>query len=266
MRKKLIMACIGVCMSFTPISVVSASATLEVNEKTEHNTEVSDDVRERVYAEIRNGNISNDADVIKVALQQYEERLKESSQKALIENVKVDDSLYITQMVGYEFSDNGDVLENIDTTNLLVLDKNNNVVKASSFDTTGNAQLSEYSIYATMTVSVTRNTSDLTVRFNSFKTRLTYGTAITASSLTQASWYVPDLVNPTNDKTQTFAYPQANKDYVYTPNNKDMIHFGDGRGRACRSEVKAGTRSFIMSYSYLGVAPYPDGEWYTEYY
>lgn len=43
-----------------------------------------------------------------------------------------------------------------------------------------------------MKVSVTKDTSYLTVRFNWFDTMLTCGTAVTAGSLTQDSAYKPN--------------------------------------------------------------------------
>lgn len=239
---------------------------ISASELPETDMESDSKLYERVCGELLSGDITNDADVIKVALAQYEERkysrskLSESEQKE-----KVDDSLTITQILDSQIDENGNVIENILTTNLLVLDENQNLVRASAIQS-GSAGLNEYSIYATMNVNVTADTSAFTVRFNWFETRLTYGTAMKAGSLIQTSKYAPEPFWEYDDITKQIASPQANVSYRYTPSNKSMIYVGNlGCGRSCRSIVNAGSRSFILAFGVSNNTPYPSGEWTTEY-
>lgn len=117
-----------------------------------------------------------------------------------------------------------------------------------------------------MKVSVTNDTSYLRVRFNWFDTMLTYGTAMTAGSLTQDSAYKLNYGWEYGDIVKQISYPKSNVTYRYTPTNMDMVSYENFGGRSCRSIVNAGSRSFIISFSMLGKTPFPDGEWYTEYY
>lgn len=142
---------------------------------------------ERIFEEVLSGEITNDEDVIRVALEQYQERMNRRARMGTPELVE-DDSLSITQVLDSRIAENGHVIENIITTNLLVLDESNNLLRASSINTES-AGMSEYSIYAAMNVSVMADTSAYTVMFRWFDTKLTYGTAMTAGSLTQTSRY-----------------------------------------------------------------------------
>lgn len=264
MRKKIMILFMSICLSFS--SATFAHAAIKADVTMANPMKVDDQTRQRVYKELLEGKISNEADTIKVALEQYQERLARNRQRNADNNSEVDDSFTITQIVGSELNEYGELLEEVVTTNLLVLDENNNIARTSSFNTSGNGYLSEYSIGASMTVNVTKNTSNLTVRFNSFRTRLTYGSPMTAGSLEQSSWYQKDILGPTNDKTQTFAYPQAGKDYVYIPNNQEMISYQNYGERVCFSTIHCGSRSIFLKFTFRPSMPYPDGEWTTQYY
>lgn len=263
MRKKIVILFVSLCLSFS--SAFIAHADIRADVTIAEDIQVDDYIRQKVYGEILDGNISNEEDVIKVALEQYQERLERGNQRSANKNSEIDDSLSITQMVGCEVNEKGELIEEIATTNLLVLDKYNNIARASSFDTSNSGYLNEYSIAAVMTVSVTNNTSNLTVRFNSFRTRLTYGTAMTAGSLVQTSNYAKDILESADDKTQRFAYPQAGRDYVYIPNNLEMISYANYGERACHSTISVSSRSFDLGYVFRGSHAFPNGEWITEY-
>lgn len=264
MRKKIMILFMSICLSFSFVSFANANVRTDVTMT--NNMKVDDHTRQRVFDELLEGKISNEVDTIKVALEQYQERLARRSLRIGNKDSQIDDSFSITQTVGSEQNEQGELIEEVVTTNLLVLDENNNIARTSSFNTSGNGYLSEYSIAASMSVSVTRNTSNLTVRFNSFRTRLTYGSLMTAGSLEQTSWYQKDILGATNDKTQTFAYPQAGKDYVYIPNNLEMISYQNYGERVCRSIINCGSRSMLLGYTFRPSLAFPDGEWVTQYY
>lgn len=220
---------------------------------------------ERVFEEVLTGEITNDEDVIRVALEQYQERMNRRARMGTPELVE-DDSLSITQVLDTYTDENGDAIENVVTTGLLVLDENNNLVRADSIKT-GSAGLSEYSIYATMRVSVTINADSDKVRFNWFDTTLTYGTSMTAGTLTQDSKYTTEPYWEYADIVKQISYPKANVAYTYYPTNIDMVQFvNNGCGRSCKSTINAGSRYFIMSYTVAHNTLIPEGEWYMEYY
>ncbi len=227
-------------------------------------SEIEANLQERVYAEVLSGNITNEADVIRVALAQYEERNNKKGLSAYEQNQMTEDnSLSITQIIDTDIDENGYILEDLVTTNLLVLDKNQNLVTATSIET-GSGQLSEYSIYATMNVSVTNDTSAHKVRFNWFDTTLIYGTALKAGNLIQASSYAPEPFFQFDDITKQISNPQGNVAYRYTPTNTDMITYMTlACGRACKSTINAGSRSFILAYSVTTSDPL--GLWETQY-
>lgn len=253
--KKMMLLGLIVCSVFLSDSAVKA-AFLETD------TLSDSKLCDRVYEEVLSGEITSDADVLKVALAQYEERIRYSSKMKELE--QVDDNLSITQLVGSQIDENGHIIKDIVTTGLLVLDKNDNIVKASSI-TTGSAGLNEYSIYATMNVSVTNDTSQGTVRFNWFETKLTYGTAMAAGSLIQYSQYTPEPFFPYDDITKQINYPQANVAYRYTPANKTMVTYMNLTcGRICSSTINAGSKSVQFGYAVTNNTG-ANGSWDTKY-
>lgn len=229
-------------------------------------TESEEEMRERVYEEVLTGEITNDEDVIKVALEQYHERMNHRSRIGSPELLKDDGSLSITQVLDTYTNENGNVIEDVVTTGLLVLDDNNNLVRGSMVST-GSAGLTEYSIYASMNVSVTYDSSAGKVRFNWFDTKLTYGTAMTAGKLTQSSTYAPEPFFIYNDVTKQISYPQGNVTYRYTPSNTVMIEYMRiFCGRTCTSNVNVGSRYFILGYDFTSeTCNQNKGTWETEY-
>lgn len=252
MRKKsLVLSCVAVmCLFFS--TQVYASETEKENDK------VDKDVKERVYKELLNNQITNEEDTIKVALEQYEERRKAA---AYNQGEVEDESFFITQVVDEYVDENGDTIENVRTTNLLVLDKNDNVVTPASAHS-GSVGISQYQIYAYMNVDITVNRSNFTVRLNWFTTNLIYGTAMKASTLTQDSKWASEPFFEYADITKTTNSPSANVSYKYIPNNKNMINYGNlGTGRSCRSIIKAGSRTAILAFGFSNNAQ--NGEWTT---
>ena len=85
-------------VSVTIITVGTVQAAVE---GVENEVETDAEIRERVFEEIRSGNITNDEDIIKVALDQYEERLARSRMRASdSKQEEIDDSFSITQVMG----------------------------------------------------------------------------------------------------------------------------------------------------------------------
>lgn len=255
--KMLVLFSMVTSLIFIPASVAGATDLLE--------TESEGEMRERVFEEVLSGEITNDEDVIKVALEQYQERMNQRLRMGSPELVE-DDSLSITQVLDTYADENGNVLEDVVTTGLIVVDENNNLLTGSMI-TTGSGQLSEYSIYATMNVNVTYDSSAGKVKFNWFDTKLTYGTAMTAGRLIQASTYQSEPYLGYDDITKQISYPQGNVAYRYVPTNMSMINYMNfDSGRTCRSEIYGGSRSFIISYSFkFETCNQNKGTWYTEY-
>ena len=214
------------------------------------------ELEERVFEEIQTGKITNDADVIKIALKQYHER---KNQAATIsepgQKIDIDDSLSITQVLSHEIDESGNITENIISTTLIVLDDNDNVVNAReiySFDTDKYGELGQYSIYATMSVNYSTdcNPNYDSVRFNYFDTTLYYGTAAKATKLVQTSSFKRDFLFEYDDITKNIIDPQANVRYHYVPSNREFIKYTtQTAGRICKSLIYVG--SLCMGFRFL---------------
>lgn len=251
--KKLVSLCLVTSLIFIPANAANAANLSQTVAQPE-------EMRERVFAEVLSGEITKDEDVIKIALEQYQEKMKYRAGLCTLETV-ADEGLSITQILDSYTDEDGNVIDNVVTTGLLVLDENNRLIDGTSIKTESSG-LSQYSIYATMNVSETNDTSLGAVRFNWFETKLTYGTSITAGSLVQSSKYKTDYVWEYDDITKQINYPQANVAYRYTPTNTQMIGYMNYGGRSCYSLVNTGSRTFALGYRVIDGAV---GYWVKEY-
>ena len=169
-------------------------------------------------------------------------------------DAKPDDYLSITQVVDENGSE-----QDIISTGLLIVDEHQQRVAITDI-VSNTGQLSQYSIYATMKVSVTNDRQALKVRINWFETTLNYGTSMKASSLMQTSKYSPEVGFQYDDITKTISNPAGGTPYHYTPNNTQMITYSTLEcGRSCRSYIKAGTSSLNIAYCVISSAP--GGRW-----
>lgn len=255
---------LAVCVTFITGGTVQAAAA-GVEDRAAVETEA--EMQERVFEEVRSGEITNEKDVLKVALDQYEERLAQSrARSSSAEQEEVNDSLSIAQVVGRYLDETGDMVEGVVTTGLVVMDENQKLVTASDLYTPGaSAQLSEYSVYCTMNVNydlVNQNVSHA-VRLNWFDTRLVYGTQMTAKKLLQDSKIKLDVVNEIDDIEKVISNPKATT-YRYVPGNKDRVELKGFAARSCRSVVWAGSRSVFMGLNITHLSPYGD-DWRIEY-
>ena len=142
-EKKVAAFLLAVSVTIITVGTVQAAVAGVENE-----VETDAEIRERVFEEIRSGNITNDEDIIKVALDQYEERLARSRMRASdSKQEEIDDSFSITQVMGRHVDEQGNLVEDVMSTGLIVLDESNNMARASTITSSENAQLSEYSIY-----------------------------------------------------------------------------------------------------------------------
>lgn len=260
--KKFVILCTIVCMIC--ISTNPLYASTKVNEE----SIVDSFTRERVYGEMVSGNITNEEDVLKVAVEQYWQRKSIAIDTLDAETEYDDGSFSITQSLGSYIDEDGNVNENILSTGLIVLDEDNNLVRISEVSNpSGNATFSEYNIYATMTVNMTIDKQKLQVHFNSFKTRLTYGTAMKAGKLIQGGWHAETLTEFYSETEKTYANPDANKDYQFVPSYKQMVTYENvGTGAQAYSKVMVGSKGIGLSFTVQGKPAAPDGEWITEYY
>ena len=155
----------------------------------------------------------------------------------------------ITQVVDENGSE-----QDIISTGLLIVDEHQQRVAITDI-VSNTGQLSQYSIYATMKVSVTNDRQALKVRINWFETTLNYGTSMKASSLMQTSKYSPEVGFQYDDITKTISNPAGGTPYHYTPNNTQMITYSTLEcGRSCRSYIKAGTSSLNIAYCVISSA------------
>ena len=225
-----------------------------------NNTAVTEEVRERVYEEVLSGNITNEEDVIRVAPSQYEERKMTA---ARMNEMMVDESLSITQTVDEWIDADGHEMVELVTTSLVVFDEDENLVTAASIASGG--QLSEYYIYATMSVNETNDRSAMTVRFNYFDTIISYGTSMRAGNLMQTSKYAAEPFFEYDDITKNIGSPQGGVSYRYVPSNQSMISYVRiNTGRSCRSVISAGTKNLNVAYEVS--CTYPGGYWKSEIY
>lgn len=247
--KKLFALC--VMMGFIVIPCIKSDASVLSDVKKDAGRELE----ERVFEEIQTGQITSEEDVIKVALQQYQERKKRAARMSG-QQEDIDDSLSITQVLDHTEDENGDISENVMSTNLIVLDKDNNVMNArvmDTFDTDKYAEFGSYSIYATMTVYVSRDIGPEfnKVRFNCFDTTLYYGTAQKATSLVQFAWHSEGPGFTYDDIMKRIVEPQANVKYRYTPLNLNFISYGSlEQGRVCESVINVGSHLLGLRYSF----------------
>ena len=217
-RLKNALTAIGFCMLALVMTSVFATTV-----KAETNAEL----KNRVYEEVLNNHITNESDVIKVAIEQYQE--KQMKTRAI--DAKPDDYLSITQVVDENGSE-----QDIISTGLLIVDEHQ------------------------QRVSVTNDRQALKVRINWFETTLNYGTSMKASSLMQTSKYSPEVGFQYDDITKTISNPAGGTPYHYTPNNTQMITYSTLEcGRSCRSYIKAGTSSLNIAYCVISSAP--GGRW-----
>ena len=231
--------------------VISANAaTTATSEQITVDASVEQEVLDGLLA----GQITNEADVLRVALEQYQERKKEARSSS-------SNSFYIEQLLDTHVDDAGNIVQDIFTTNLLVLDENNRIVTPR--DAASNSiGLSTYQIYAYMNVNYTVNVSALKVRINNFTTTLTYGTAMRASALIQSSKYADTPFNEIQDVARTYSNPNANVSYLYTPSNTNMINYGNLTcGVAGVSTIKAGTQTASLGFEYDSAG----AEWSTSF-
>lgn len=247
--KKLFALCVMV--GFIVIPCIKSDASVSSDVKKEYEKELE----ERVFEELQTGQITSEEDVIRVALQQYQERKKRST-RISGQEADIDESLSITQVLDHKEDENGDISENIMSTNLMVLDEDNNIMNArvmDAFNTDKYAEFGSYSIYATMTVSVSRDIGPEynKVRFNCFDTTLYYGTAQKATSLVQFAWHSDDPYFTYDDIMKRIVEPQANVKYRYTPLNLNFISYGSlGQGRVCESVINVGSHLLGLRYSF----------------
>ena len=224
-RLKNALTAIGFCMLALVMTSVFATTV-----KAETNAEL----KNRVYEEVLNNHITNESDVIKVAIEQYQE--KQMKTRAI--DAKPDDYLSITQVVDENGSE-----QDIISTGLLIVDEHQQRVAITDI-VSNTGQLSQYSIYATMKVSVTNDRQALKVRINWFET----------------SKYSPEVGFQYDDITKTISNPAGGTPYHYTPNNTQMITYSTLEcGRSCRSYIKAGTSSLNIAYCVISSAP--GGRW-----
>ncbi len=126
---------LAVCVTFITGGTVQAAAA-GVEDRAAVETEA--EMQERVFEEVRSGEITNEKDVLKVALDQYEERLAQSrARSSSAEQEEVNDSLSIAQVVGRYLDETGDMVEGVVTTGLVVMDENQKLVTASDLYTPG---------------------------------------------------------------------------------------------------------------------------------
>ncbi len=190
-------------------------------------------------------------------MKQYQERKNQATKISEPgQNTDIDDSLSITQVLSHEIDESGNITENIMSTNLIVLDDNDNVVNAreiNSFNTDKYGEFSLYSIYATMSVNYSTdcNPNYDSVRFNYFDTTLYYGTAAKATKLVQTSSYKKELLFEYDDITKNITDPQANVRYHYVPSNREfIIYTTQTAGRICKSLIYVGSQCMGLRFLY----------------
>lgn len=246
--KRFLAVCIAMCCMFASTGMASAAEV--------HETEA--ERRERVFEEVLTGNITSDEDVIAVALEQYEAK----KQRALLSDEKVeDDYLSITQVVGERVNENGVPVEDIVSTGLMIVDENMRRIPVDQI-VSGSGQLSQYSIYATMKVSLVNDTQESTAKLKYIETTLNYGTQMKAGSLEQFFWYSSDYIGDTVDVKKKTSNPKANFPYRYYPTYTGEVfwlnincHF------SAVSVIKAGTSTLNMKYM---ISKWnPQGAWYN---
>ncbi len=259
-EKKVAAFLLAVSVTIITVGTVQAAVAGVENE-----VETDAEIRERVFEEIRSGNITNDEDIIKVALDQYEERLARSRMRASdSKQEEIDDSFSITQVMGRHVDEQGNLVEDVMSTGLIVLDESNNMARASTITSSENAQLSEYSIYCTMNVNFTVDRHNPSVKLNGFDTTLHYGTSMKAWHLLQGSKYAPEPFFEYDDVDINIDNPAGDRAYHYTPRYKEMVPALNMQcGRSCRSVITANSRSFVMGYAVT--TEHLEGYWQIQY-
>lgn len=252
MKKRVEALCLTVCLMFSS-NVVGAANIEEIDQG------ITEETRSRVYEEVLNEDISSDEDVIRVALEQYEEK---KATLAKTNRVVEDDYLSITQVVGQNVKANGTIEDDLISTGLLIVDKEGQRVPIDEM-AQNSENLSKYNITASMNVSMTVDRQEYKVRLNWFNTTLQYNTSMKASSLKQDSKYVPEPFFEYDDIQKVTNNPVGNRAYHYIPEYKSMVTFSTlACGRSGRSVINAGSSSLIMAYGITD--SHPEGIWQSK--
>lgn len=192
--------------------------------------EVSDATVERVMEEILTGEITNDADVLKVALAQYQDRaaavaysMDENKFSSTAENA----SPTIMQIVGTDVDEDGEAVELVAATGLLAVDESGESVYTDRLYRTEYGALDKYQIVATHTVYFYHRMSDEMatiehyVKIQRMVTTLQYNGSYRATRLehvyTAYTWDYPQSTwnNPEQRTTYTDYPSEADWEYSF---------------------------------------------------
>lgn len=228
---------------------------------------------ERVYEEVLTGNITNQEDILEVALAQY---LASNTYSPNSRVVPDDAPLNITQVLDVKTDDNGNTVEKtIACTALIVLDNEGQSVSATEFanyhtSTTGNSQT--YGIYATHTMyAQTRSTDpdntsqiDEHVRVVKMTTSFIQTSIYTPTKIVQNHYACRDAVGLDEIfESKTFSSPTAGTTYTYTP-SVFWVDRGDILGSQIQTSVQIyiGDNEIISAYNLQRLDPL--GAWILE--
>lgn len=186
---------------------------------------------ERVHHEVLSGNITNQQDVILVALAEYAQSQTSTAMKARKNVSHSDDFLMISQVLACHVDPNtGCEYKSVAVTSLLIVDeKGNQVTRAEIEDsyTEGDyTSFGNYQVYATHTAYLDRRMDnlgelvpDVEVRLSKMETRINYGSSVTVSTTLQHTYrFVESGQIPTvYSESQVIYNPSNNHPYSFTP-------------------------------------------------
>lgn len=265
--KKHILPLLVAVLFIISISIPTFAADMTTQEETEAER------TERVYEEVLTGNITNQEDVLEVALAQY---LASGSYNPNSRAVTDNAPLNITQVLDVKTDDEGNTVEKtVACTALIVLDNEGRSISATEFanyhkSTTGNSQT--YGIYATHTMyAQTRSTDpdntsliDEHVRVVKMTTSFVQTSIYTPTKIVQNHYACRDAVGLDEIfESKTFSNPTAGTTYTYTP-SVFWVDRGDILGSQIQTSVQIyiGDEEIISAYNLQRLDPL--GEWVLE--
>ena len=212
----------------------------------------------RVQAEVLSGNITNEQDVIEVALAQYAEKVAYCRANGI--EMDPNESLSITQVIESDASVAGtDPIEELAITGLLLLDESGNQITADSTNVSGSQtnRLDGATVAATLTMTISRRIVDSAQsqrKLTQLKTVIFNATGYDLIYLQQFGYY-SSLDEYIEYRSPVIAYPSQNQSYTFSPNDpwRNVDGMGYYEGNAL---IKVDTQTFEVLIGYNGLQNY----------
>ena len=250
-----------VSIVLTLVLVLGIAIPASASQITIGTIETEDQKLARVQAEVLSGNITNEQDVIEVALAQYAEKVSYYRANGL--ELDPNESLSITQVVESDARvASNETIEQIAITGLLITDENGNQLSAAdivSVTDSDNISVENDSVKAYTTMLVLIDTTTRRAKTSYISTTLKYYNGFTAETL-QNEFVNHTAVHygePLHDRQldTLIRSPFQGAPYTFYPSNSyqnaedtTRVYFGYGRIEVAGTEYRTYLRYYPFTY------------------